>query len=85
MHLLDRNPDYYHPDRIPDNSAYTPVSELHVCLLAGVVTLGFGQLLGDHQLRNVHAITQQVRDGLLSKLHCSIWIPYWCFQNYMQK
>jgi len=42
---------------------------------SGVVLAGLGELLGDDQLRDVHSVTQQVRDGLLSMQQRPLGIP----------
>lgn len=46
-----------------------PLSQLHVGLLAGVVRCCAGQLLGDDQLGDVDAVTQQVGDDVLCVGH----------------
>ena len=61
-----------HSGRRPRVSLPHALGELHVRLLARVVLLGFAEGLGDHQLRNVDAVAQQVRNDLFGVVHGGI-------------
>lgn len=59
---------YFWPPPPPPGPG-APLGQLHVGLLARVVGGCAGQLLGDDQLRDVNAITQQVGDDVLRMRH----------------
>ena len=44
------------------------MSQLHVGLIALVLLVGLGELLGDDELANVHAIAEQIGDDLFRVL-----------------